>query len=197
MATKTKKKKGIIQKRAKAKKPAKKNVGVTKKKPTKLRADKATRAAAKKRRAELYDFWMRGINPTAVSDRTGVPVSTVKADFAKFAHDAADNANVEEKRARVEGWLSKCVEQADDTYQEANTHDARGRSSALTAKLKAVELYAKINGLMVDKFEHSGEVKIHDPRLAGVSDDALKNLVALATGSGRKTRGRRTKRADG
>lgn len=188
----TKKKKTEVKKGAKAKKPREKNSAASRKKPAALKADAKTRAKAKKRRAELYDLWARGVNPKAVHDRTGYAVSTIKDDFAKFARDAADNASVEEKRARVEGWLSKCVEQADDTYQEAEETDARGRAAAINSKLKAVELYAKINGLMVDKVEHSGAVEVQDPRLAGFTDDQLKNAItalsALAVGSGGKAR---------
>ena len=196
----TKKKKGATQKAAKPKKSAKMNGASSHKKPPALKADRATRAAAKKRRAKLYDFWARGINPTAVHDKTGYAITTIKKDFQKFAHDAADSADVEDKRSRAQAWLSTAVAQADDTYTDANKHDARGRSSAITAKLKAVELYAKINGLLVEKIEHGGSIEVRDPRLEGIPDETLRAAI-FAFGSkrrgGRKTRGGRATPADG
>ena len=196
----TKKKKTEVNKGAKPNKGAGINTACGDKKRPAFKADGAMRAKAKKRRAELYDYWVRGVNPTAVRDRTGYAISTVKDDFAKFAHDAADSADVEDKRSRAQAWLSKAVEQADDTYEEAMRSDARGRSSAIMAKLKAIELYAKINGLLVDKIEHGGSIEVRDPRLEGISNETLRAAIfafGSKTGGGRKAGRCRTTPADG
>jgi hypothetical protein len=190
MATKTKK--NGIKKGATAKKPAQKNRPATRKKPAALKADKATRAAAKKRRARIYDCWLRGLNAGRVSEREGIPLSTVQHDYEYFAKEAADQADVGHKRARAEMLFMNTVGDIQADLEEAAPKDARGRAALYTAKLKALESYCKINGLLVDKVEHGGEIRFTDPRLDGLTNDELKALIAGATGSGGKARGGKT-----
>lgn len=145
------------------------------------RADAATRAAAKLRREKIFDYWCRGVNPTRVSEREGIPLSTVKDDFNLFAKEAADNAEVEHKRARAEMLIVNEIASAEADLEHAGAEDAKGRAALHMAKFKGIELYAKINGLLVDKLEHSGKVEIADPRLAavlgGMSDDELRDAI--------------------
>lgn len=171
-----------VSKRGKLK-PVAEKIKAPAKKPEQFRADADTRAAAKKRRERIFGDWCKGVNASRVAEREGLPLGTVKTDYAFFAKEAADNAETEHKRARAEMLVLNEVADIQADLENADSDDARGRAALHVAKLKAIEHYARINGLLVEKYEHSGRIETGDPRLAGVSDEQLRAALAAVAGS--------------
>ncbi len=176
------------------------------KKTDKFRNNKDTRDKAKRRRAVLYDFWIRGTMPGEVSkmqfsipggdyhdwtenEGSGngtIPLSTIKADWKHFEKDAAEDYDISHKRGKAVAMICRTISQADKLYETAP--DVKDKATALSVKVKAIEQYSKIHGLLIETKKSIGDPNnpiVHEHRLGeGMTEEEVINIAQAVIDKG-------------